>query len=113
MTNKIEIRSNPKLTPTFAKGKLVCLTKDLYSQSDIANNFHPAKKYFKENCLFDVIECGLSKCFISKTRAIINPVADEELCAVEVISEELDELDYIQDFVKAKDLRTCTFEDLK
>ena len=48
MTNKIEIRSNPKLTPTLAKGKLVCLTKDLYSQSDIANNFHPAKKYFKK-----------------------------------------------------------------
>ena len=105
----IRIRSNPKLTPTFAKGKLVCLTKDLYSQSDIANNFHPAKKYFKENCLFDVIECGLSECFISKTGATLNPVDDEELCIVEVISEELDEIDYIQGVVNPKDLRIDTY----
>lgn len=55
----------------------------------------------------------MSKCFISGTGAIINPVDDEELCAVEVISEKLDEIDYMQDFVKAKDLRTCTFEDIK
>lgn len=109
MTNDIEIRRNPTLTPTFEDGEVVYLTRDLESPNELPYEYHPGNKYFKKNGVFVVIECGLSECFISKTGATLNPVDDEELCIVEVISEELDEIDYIQGVVNPKDLRIDTY----
>ncbi|RYX99754.1 MAG: hypothetical protein EOO34_00680 [Cyanobacteriota bacterium] len=112
MTNPIATRPHPKLTSTFEKGDVVVLTKDSFDYHGMTYEFIPtsdyADEYFQKNCSFLVIECGLSKYFVTKAGVKIKPVdpeCSEEWCAVEVIAEDLEEPEYIDGVVRAKDLK--------
>ena len=75
---------------------MVVLTKDsldyhdmIYELDSIYNYEHP---YFKKDCTFRVIECGLSKNFVTKADSDINPVNPE--CSEEFTS-------YLKNLIKA------------
>jgi hypothetical protein len=120
MTKLIGAKPNPKLTSTFRKGAVVVLTKDSFDYHDRIYEFIPtsdyADEYFQKDCAFLVIECGLSKYFVTQAGVIItavDPECSEEWCAVEVIAEDLPESEYVDGIVRAKDLKLYTGESVE
>ena len=120
MTNPIGTRPDPKLTSTFEKGEVVVLTKDSFDYHGMTYEFIPTSnsddEYFQKDCAFLVIECGLSKYFVTKAGVKIKPVdpkCSEEWCAVEVIAEDLPESEYVDGIVRAKDLKLYTGESVE
>jgi len=115
MANLIAIILNPSLTPTFPKGEFVSLRKDVKDHSEIIHESDPYNEYFKKNCVFLVVRCGMRKFFIGETNQILNPVDDEEYCIVRSASDSFDdnEMDIIEGQVRAIDLQVYIFEDLE
>ena len=81
MTNPIGTRPDPKLTSTFEKGEVVVLTKDSFDYHGMTYEFIPTSdyddEYFQKECAFLVIECGLSKYFVTKAGVNITAVDPE------------------------------------
>jgi len=112
MANRIAIRRNPKLTPTFEKGEFVFLTKDVDDHSEIIHEDDPYNEYFKKDCVFIVVQCGMCKHFIGETDQTLNYVDGEEYCVVESASNSLDDdgMVIIEGTVRATDLQPYRFD---
>lgn len=99
--------TNPQLKPTFLKDTVVTLTKD-YTELDPVLN-----EYLEKGTPGRVVECGLSMYgFNKETQEFSILIDNEEWCALELPPTEMDH-DNTDGWVKAKDLKEFTIEDLE
>ena len=110
MTNSSDITvflTNSQLKPTFSEDTVIILTKD-YTRFDPVCN-----RYLEKGVPGTVMMCGLSiYAFNEDTESFSTLIDDNEWCLIEV-EPSIPDFDYKEGYVKAKDLREISAEDLE
>jgi hypothetical protein len=103
MIKKTSTRLNAKYTPpSFERGDIVTLKRDCYSYNALVA--FDEKDIFKEKCLCEIYECGLSHFYIDENEQFVEHVEDCEWCALELVGDSNDDDICIGGLIRAKDL---------